>query len=72
MNNDWLMPALALIAAGGITAGFFLGRIDAQAYIGVMASAITFFTSSKVATAAIDKAVAAAMAKVTGKVEDKK
>lgn len=46
-NSTWVRPAIAIIAALGITAGFFLKMISADAYIGIMAVAITWFFKSR-------------------------
>lgn len=43
----WVRPAISLIATLGITAGFFLGKISAEAYIGLMAVAITWWFRSR-------------------------
>ena len=49
--KDWFRPtiqgAIALIATSGLTAGFFMGLIDAQAYVGVIAVAITWWFKTK-------------------------
>ena len=43
----WVRPTIAMIAAGGITAGFFLGMIPVEAYLPVMAIAITWWFKSR-------------------------
>lgn len=39
----WIRPAISLIAVLGISAGFFLGMITAEAYVPLMAVAITWW-----------------------------
>ena len=43
----WIRPIISLLAAGGITAGFFLGLIPAEAYIGLAAVAITWWFKAR-------------------------
>ena len=39
----WIRPIISLIAVSGITWGFLIGRIASDAYVGLMAVAITWW-----------------------------
>lgn len=43
----WIRPLISLMAVCGITAGFFLGKISGDAYIGLMAVTITWWFKSR-------------------------
>jgi len=43
----WVRPIISMIAVLGITAGFFLDKISTDAFIGIMAAAITYWYKSR-------------------------
>ncbi len=43
----WIRPTISLIATLGITVGFFLKMISTDAYVGLMAVAITWWFKSR-------------------------
>jgi len=43
----WVRPAISLIGMLGITAGFFLGRINAEAYILAVGITVTYWYKSR-------------------------
>jgi len=48
MNKvKWIRPTISLIAVIGLTGGFFLDKISPEAYIGLMAVAITYWYKSR-------------------------
>ena len=47
LNMKWIRPAISLIAVGGLTVGFFLKMITAEAYIGIMGMAIAWWYKAR-------------------------
>ena len=45
--KEIVRPLISLIGVIGITAGFFLGKIGADAYLGIVAVAITWWFKSR-------------------------
>jgi len=43
----WVRPVISLIAVIGLTAGFFIDKISPEAYIGLMAVAITYWYKAR-------------------------
>lgn len=43
MSNEWIKPVLAVIGMIGLTVGFFMRLISAEAYIGIVAVTITYW-----------------------------
>ena len=43
----WIRPIVSLIAVIGITAGFFMRMVSTDAYIGLMAVAVTYWYKSR-------------------------
>ena len=43
----WIRPIISLIGMSGLTAGFFMGLIPSEAYVGVAAIAITWWFKSR-------------------------
>ena len=43
----WIRPIISLVATGGVTAGFFLGLIPPEAYIGLATAAIVWWFKSR-------------------------
>ncbi len=50
----WIRPTLALLFAIGMTVGFFMDKISAEAFIGIGSVAITWFFKSRDETKATD------------------
>lgn len=46
-NQTWIRPIITIIAAIGISVGFFLDKISSDAYIGIMAVAITWYFKAR-------------------------
>ena len=46
----WVRPIISLIAVGGLTVGFFMGKVNPEAYIGVMSMAIAWWYKERDAT----------------------
>lgn len=43
----WVRALISIVGVLGITGGFFLDKIPAEAYIGIMAMAITWWFKSR-------------------------
>jgi len=43
----WVRPLITLIAVGGLTAGFFIGKVPGDAYIPLMAGTISWWFASR-------------------------
>ena len=43
----WIRPLISIIGIAGITAGFFLKMINADAYIGLVAVTVTWWFKSR-------------------------
>lgn len=43
----WVRPTISLIAVLGITVGFFMGMVTAEAYVPLMAVAVTWWFKSR-------------------------
>ncbi len=45
--KEMIRPLISLIGVLGLTVGFFMDKINPEAYIGVMAMAITYWFKSR-------------------------
>jgi len=43
----WIRPAISLVGILGLTAGFFMGKIGAEAYVGIIGVVVTFWFKSR-------------------------
>ena len=43
----WVRPVVTLIAMGGLTAGFFMDKIESQAYVLAVGVAVTWWFKSR-------------------------
>ena len=43
----WIRPTISLIGLLGLTGGFFMGLIPPEAYVGIVAVAITWWFKSR-------------------------
>lgn len=43
----WVRPTIALMAMGGVLAGFFMDKLPAEAFIGIASVAITWWFKSR-------------------------
>ncbi len=53
--KELIRPAISIIAVAGITAGFFMDKISAEAYLSLMAVAIIYWFKSRDADKAQSK-----------------
>ena len=43
----WIRPVISLVGIGGLTAGFFLGKITAEAYVLAIGVTVTYWFKSR-------------------------
>ena len=47
MKISWVRPFITVIAVSGLTVGFFMDKVTADAYVPLMAMAITYWYKSR-------------------------
>ena len=59
MDKTWVQSIIALVTTGSVVAGFFVGKIDAQAFIGLMGVSIGFFFNQQAVVSAMSRTITA-------------